>query len=434
MNPVRLITLDPGHFHAALVQKEMYPGVSPTVHVFAPLGPDLIAHLNRIAAFNARTEGPTDWRLEVHAGSNFFHDFLRDRPGDVVMIAGRNRDKIHYIEAAVDAGMHVLADKPWIIVPEDLPWLETVLARAEKRRLVAYDIMTERYEVTSILQRGLVQDAGVFGDVVPGSEAEPAVEMASVHYLMKLVAGQPLRRPPWFFDVWQQGEGLADVGTHLVDLVPWVLFPKQALDHRSDVAILSAKRWPTVLSRADFQRVTGEADFPDFLRGELKDGQLPYFCNTLVNYTLRGVHVKLDIRWDFEAAAGAGDTHFAVFRGSRSRVEIRQGPEQRYRPELYVVPNSSAERAAVGAALRPRVETLQRAYAGVAVEEEGEEFRVTIPDQHRVGHEAHFAEVTRQFLAYVRDPKWLPAWERPNVLAKYAVTTLGVQKSREAAG
>jgi hypothetical protein len=28
MSEVRLMTLDPGHFHAALVQKEMYPGVA----------------------------------------------------------------------------------------------------------------------------------------------------------------------------------------------------------------------------------------------------------------------------------------------------------------------------------------------------------------------------------------------------------------------
>ena len=33
---IRLITLDPGHFHAALVQKTMYDGVSRTVYVYAP--------------------------------------------------------------------------------------------------------------------------------------------------------------------------------------------------------------------------------------------------------------------------------------------------------------------------------------------------------------------------------------------------------------
>lgn len=35
---VKLITLDPGHFHAALVQKSMYPQVDPTVHVYAKKG------------------------------------------------------------------------------------------------------------------------------------------------------------------------------------------------------------------------------------------------------------------------------------------------------------------------------------------------------------------------------------------------------------
>ena len=49
--PSRLITLDPGHFHAALVQKSMVPGVSPEVHIYAPAGPDLDLHLERIRAF-----------------------------------------------------------------------------------------------------------------------------------------------------------------------------------------------------------------------------------------------------------------------------------------------------------------------------------------------------------------------------------------------
>jgi hypothetical protein len=34
--PFQLMTLDPGHFHAALVQKMQLEGVDPVVHVFAP--------------------------------------------------------------------------------------------------------------------------------------------------------------------------------------------------------------------------------------------------------------------------------------------------------------------------------------------------------------------------------------------------------------
>src|SRR5262245_4153955 len=137
MTQVRLMTLDPGHFHAALVQKEMYPDVSRRVDVYAPLGSDLIAHLNRIAGFNSRKEHPTAWELEGHTGPDFLERMLRERPGNVVVLSGRNRSKIDYIEAAVKAGLNVLADKPWVLSPADLPKLEAVLDMADAKGLIA---------------------------------------------------------------------------------------------------------------------------------------------------------------------------------------------------------------------------------------------------------------------------------------------------------
>ncbi|MFO0844562.1 MAG: hypothetical protein U0797_19555 [Gemmataceae bacterium] len=133
MPGVRLMTYAPGHFHAALVQKEMYPGVSPRVHVFAPLDADLLAHLGRVAAFNARRESPTAWELEVHAGPDALRRMTTERPGNVVVIAGRNRPKIKAILASLRAGLHVLADKPWVIRAEDLPLLEEALGLAHRQ-------------------------------------------------------------------------------------------------------------------------------------------------------------------------------------------------------------------------------------------------------------------------------------------------------------
>ena len=89
--------------------------------------------------------------------------------------------------------------KPWIISPEDLPKLQAALDTADANRVIAYDIMTERYEITSIIQRELVNDPDIFGDICVGTEDEPGVFMESVHYLIKTVAGVPLRRPAWFF-------------------------------------------------------------------------------------------------------------------------------------------------------------------------------------------------------------------------------------------
>jgi predicted dehydrogenase len=429
MSDIRFVTLDPGHFHASLVQKEMYPGVSPTVHVYAPLGPDLTDHLGRIARFNLRPEKPTTWELEVHTGPDFLERMLRDRPGNVVVISGRNRGKIERIQSSLDAGLHALVDKPWILEASDLPKLERVLATADASGRVALDIMTERFEVSSELQRELVNDPATFGTLVPGRQAEPAVYMESVHHLMKTVAGAPNIRPTWFFDTEQQGEGLNDIGTHLVDLVQWTLFPEQALDHRKDVRLLSARRWPTMIPRAEYRRVTRE-DFPAYLAGRVKDDRLEYFCNTLVSYALRGTHVTLNVIWDWEAPAGAGDSHFAYYRGTRAKVEVRQGVAEKNVPEVYVVPNQAADRAAVLAAVQKKIAAVQDRYPGTGVVDLGGELRLSIPDRLRIGHEDHFAQVTQRFLRYVRDRSTLPAWERPNMLAKYYVTTEGTALAR----
>jgi predicted dehydrogenase len=354
---------------------------------------------------------------------------LRDHPGNAVVLSGRNRGKIGKVQASLEAGLHALVDKPWILEDSDLPKLERALDTADSRGLVALDIMTERFEVATELQRELVNDPATFGTPVPGTQAEPAVYMESVHHLMKMVAGAPNLRPVWFFDTDEQGEGLNDIGTHLVDLVQWTLFPEQALDYRKDVRLLAAQRWPTRISRADFRRVTRE-DFPPALAARVKDDALEYFCNTLVSYTLRGAHVTLNVIWDWEPPAGGGDTHFAYYRGTRARVEVRQGPAEKYRTELYVIPNAAADKPAVLAAAQKKIASLQQQYPGAAVADQGGELRVTVPDKLRVGHEEHFAQVTQRFLRYVRDRSTLPSWERPNMLAKYTVTTGGTALAR----
>jgi predicted dehydrogenase len=428
---IRVVTLDPGHFHAALVHRESYPNVDERVHVYAPLGIDLTDHLKRVARFNLRPDHPTSWRLEVHTGSDFLDRFKKERAGNVVVISGRNRGKIDYIQTSVAAGYHALVDKPWILRSEDLPKLKATLDMAEKKRRIAFDMMTERFEITTILQKELVNDPAVFGQVLPGSPDKPSVYMESVHHLMKMVSGVPNIRPAWFFDTDQQGEGMNDIGTHLVDLVPWTLWPGQGIDAEKEVQILAAQRWPTVIPRANFQRVTGEKEFPDFLKKNVKNDALDYFCNTLVTYTVRGVHTKLNIIWDWEAPPGSGDTHFAFYKGSKARIEVRQGKAEKYQPETYVVPNDVKEKAAIAAAVKKRLGELQAKYPGVDLEERAGEILIKIPDKLRTSHEEHFAEVARAFFGYLKDPKSFPQWEKAHMLAKYYITTRGTDMSRQ---
>ena len=116
--------------------------------------------------------------------------------------------------------------------------------------------------------------------------------------------------------------------------------------------------------------------------------------------------------WNWEAPEGAGDFYEAAFRGSKARIELRQGKEQHYVPELYVVPNSGSGRDAVFENLKHKVAALQRRYPGLAIEQQAGEARLVIPERFRVGHEEHFAQVTRRFFEYVKAPQTLPSWEK----------------------
>jgi predicted dehydrogenase len=426
---VRLMTLEPGHFHAALVQKEMYPRVAPSVYVYGPLGPDLVAHLGRIASFNTRPERPTRWEAEVHAAPDFLQAMESERPGNVVVLAGRNRRKIEYIVRSIQLGLNVLADKPWIVRSADLPSLSRALDDAEAAGLVAYDIMTERYEITNMLQRELVRDPNILGEMLPGSPTEPAVYMRSVHHILKSVAGAPLRRPAWFFDPAEQGEPLADVGTHLVDLAIWTLFPEAPPEVESDVRLLSARGWPTPLTRDQFRQVTGESEFPHFLAPWVDRDSLLCPFNQQIRFSLGGTHVELDVLWDVEAPHG--DTHDAFYRGSTASVEVRQGEAEAWVPEVYVVPRQESDRSLVFARVRERIEALSERWPGLETHEQEGRVRVGIPDRYRVGHEHHFAEVTERFLEYLADPASMPAWEKGVMLAKYRITTLGTDLARQ---
>lgn len=417
MPSVQLITLDPAHFHAALVQKEMYAAVSPLVTVYAPLGLDLTEHLTRVARFNQRADAPTTWELDVHTGPDSLARMLGEQqPGSVVILSGRNSSKIERIEQSVAHGFHVLADKPWILRSADLPRVAAALDAADEKGIIAYDIMTERYEVTSLLHRELVNASAIFGTLLPGTTEEPAIYMDSMHRISKTVAGVPMLRPLEFFDIERQGEGLSDVGTHLVDLTQWIAFPDTAIDYQADIEMLDARRWPTTLNEEQWRTVTGTAP--------LSPGNFDYYGNNFVSYCLRGIHVQMDVRWDLE---GVSDTHMARFQGSKASIEVRQGADENYRPEVYIVPNTPELRAEIHFALRAKLDQLEATIDGVTITDSGHEFLLNIPDHHRVGHEAHFAEVTRQFFSYLDEPKSLPAWEKPNMLAKYYVSTKGVE-------
>jgi len=421
---IQLITLDPGHFHAALVQNKTYNNVSSAVQVYAPVGQDLQDHLKRIESYNTRAKNPTNWKENVYEGNDYLEKMISEKNGNLLVIAGNNQKKTEYILKATEARIDILGDKPMCIDNKGYAQLQKAFEVAKKNNVILYDIMTERSEITTIIQKELTQIPAIFGQLEKGSPDNPAVFTESVHFFYKYVSGSPLKRPTWFMDVNQQGEGIADVMVHLVDLVQWTIFPNKILSNK-DIKFNSATRWPTPMTLSQFSLITGAKTFPDFLKKDLKnDTTLNVYANGEINYSLRGVHTKLRALWNYSASEG-GDTHYSVIRGTKANVEIRQGKEEKFIPQLYIKPTNLNENE-----LQKAFEGIKSKYAGINLKKIGNEWKVEIPDSYRTGHEAHFGEVMERFLDYKSKNK-MPEWEVPNMLVKYYTTTKALELAKK---
>ena len=94
--------------------------------------------------------------------------------------------------------------------------------------------------------------------------------------------------------------------------------------------------------------------------------------------------------------------------------------------EIDVIPNASENIAALTAALERRLKQLSGAFPNLTLRNNGSAIRVSIPSEDRARGGSSFAQLVQQFLKYVRDPATTPGWEKPNMLAKYYLTTTAV--------
>ena len=391
---VHLVVIDPAHFHSALVQKRANPGIDAEVRVFAPSGTELDDHLSMVESFNSRTENPTQWRERVCTDPDYLAKFRAAAAAGelgadaVVVLAGRNDRKGEYALAAVESGCHVLADKPMGITPEVFAKTRRAALLAKERGLSFADLMTDRHSFRMRLQRDLTRCRAFYGEQEKGTPEDPAVVKESVHHFYKVVNGKPLRRPEWYYDTTKQGEGIVDVATHMVDCIQWTLFPGERLSC-GDVAVVSAREWPTQIMPEDFKLSTG---------GSVG---APFDClaNGMFTYSLRGVHCKVGVVWNFRAPEGTGDTNYSLMRGTKAEVFIRQGPNEKYVPVLYARARR-ADDAGFEAALRAALAELAVAHPGLGCEPADEPglWRITYPAKYDIGHEEQFSIVMTDFL------------------------------------
>jgi hypothetical protein len=111
-------------------------------------------------------------------------------------------------------------------------------------------------------------------------------------------------------------------------------------------------------------------------------------------------------------------------RGPKVNLVIRQGKEENYKPVLYIEPVSTD--TAFPTILKQHFSKISTKFPGVELYKITKGWIVKLPEQLVEGHEAHFSRVMEKFLEYFKN-KNMPAWEVPNMLAKYYTTSKGLE-------
>jgi Predicted dehydrogenases and related proteins len=430
---IELIVLDPGHFHASLLQKFPQKPVNDTVLVYAPEGNELNQYLASIEEYNRRPDNPADWHEVVHTGSDYLEKMIAEKKGNVVVLAGNNGKKTEYISKSINAGYHVLSDKPMAINKEDFKLLEATFDYARTHDVYLYDVMTERYEILNTLTRELVNNKELFGELQEGTPDDPAAVMESVHHYYKEVSGNVLVRPAWFYDMEQQGEGIVDVSTHLVDLIHWQCFPDAVIDYRNDVNVISARHWPTKLTLSDFTQSTNLDAFPGFLQKYVNNNILEVFGNGTINYQVKEKHIAVTVLWNYEAPEGGGDAYSALIKGTNASIEIVQNKAENYIKQLYIEKDESTDENVFKSALNRAISELQKKHPYVSAKPvSGNRYQIVVPVESRKGHEDYFGYVAQKFFEYLVNRN-MPEWEVSNTIAKYYITTTALEMAKGSA-
>lgn len=377
---LNVTVLDPGHFHAALVLKHDLEDVSKEVKVYAPEGKELDSFLSTVESFNGREDEPTTWKLDVYRGKDYLSRLPKAEGKCALVLAGDNRNKSRYILEGVRKGYNILSDKPMAINSAGYRLLKRAYRIAARKGLVILELMTERYDTLNILARETIA-SGRIGRPV-------SAELTSIHHFSKIVAGKSTTRPEWYYDVKRQGEGIADVTTHLVDILFWQCFQDEEVTP-ADVRLTAASHYPTTITPEQYAISTG---------GSI-DKPIDVYSNGSFSFLMKDMEATVNVRWDFVAPEGCGDTYQAVIRGTEGSLVFVQDEITGYVREMYIDKGDGAG-----------------------------EWLETGP---RTGHEEHFGLVARTFIDYVYGRAQMPSWEYANTLAKYSLTTKAVKMANK---
>lgn len=223
----------------AIVGMETHPGQ--IISVAGQAGDlEIVALADERGNHAKRATDYPDWVL--YESGDYERMFDEQRP-DIVAVACRHSEKWRPIVAAIQRGMHVMADKPLCTEPEQLEAIET--ARRSQPQVHIGLLMTLRSSPHMQRMKEMVR-AGAVGVVV-------------CCYAKRCFGLKQATRPDWYWDDGNTGGPTVELSLHDLDIVRWItgLDVSEVTAHEIQGGY---EQWPSfTASGACFYRLTNDA-------------------------------------------------------------------------------------------------------------------------------------------------------------------------------
>src|SRR5699024_10459506 len=151
--------------------------------------------------------------------------------------------------------------------------------------------------------------------------------------------------------------------------------------------------------------------------------------NGEINYSLRGVHIRITSKWFYEAPGGR-DSYYALLRGTKADLERKLTGEDAKVPVVYVWPKKSIkDMNSYANNLKNVVEKLKKTYPEIRLEKYKKGWKISSPKIYPIGHKG-FSDVVNQYFEYLKKGE-IPEWEVSYMIAKYYITTKALNIAKQ---
>lgn|GEM_PF-1449288 len=399
---------------AQIVTKSMQGSVDTTVHVYST---------EVLGQYNDTSIGHTSiWHTTAHE----FEELLSNGWANVALIEGFNSEKTEYGERLVANGIHVLARQPLVIDVKGYERLDNMYRTAAETKAWIYELTPERFDSTVQLLKMLLSVKDWTGGVTIGTLSKPAIRITSRRQFARWSNGEILKRPAWFFDAKRQGDGLVNL-VPMVDALNWIILPEQDIDYDRVVRLYGAKRWQTFLNRYQYQTLTGNDHYPNFLRGSMNGANsIAVFSNAELAYTLNGVHIRIKEIWDYDGEEGNGSKYDVLVHTKRMDLSVKSYSDGQGLISIQLA--KKAEDSAFEEGLKTMLHKSKIADTKFEKINQGL-YQITIGSP-LVRQETYLGLSVQQFLEYLKEGI-IPSWESSFQRAKYRLITDAIQLASE---